>query len=388
MTTVRQLFNLKKVEGEVGVEIEIEGRHLRALHDLTGWRTEGDGSLRGDESIELVLRKPCKRENIARYLKRVSDAAQKPGVIVEDSGRAGVHVHLNVQELDITQVYNVLCAYMIFEDALIEYCGADRVGNLFCLRVRDADYLLDLLRDAVVEKNFHVLQDDVVRYASVNVCALSRYGSLEFRAMRSTTDHEKIQNWINMLLSIRDWAVTFNNPQEIVESFSLLGPPVVFDTVFGDEPLVEFNPQAMFEGVRRAQYLAYAPDEWEFDEYRKALKLLDDENIKDWRHYDRLQVLLETEQNFFNDHHDREVVINAARNYLAKFDKEIDLEVEKPEPAMDTAPAPKVKINRIEEAVLELQQLQARKLNQVFVDEEQHGQENWEADPADEEDEF
>lgn len=388
MSNVKRIYGLRETKGEIGIEIELEGRNLNVLRNIRGWRAERDGSLRGAESVELVLRNPATRRSLPQYLRRIVDASGD--VVIDDTGRAGVHVHLNVQDLDITQVYNIICAYMIFEDALTEYCGADRVGNLFCLRVRDAEYLIDILRDAVVQEDFHMIADDSIRYAAINVNALARYGSLEFRAMRSTLDMDRIHTWVDMLLRIRDWAVQFRDPQDIVETFSFKGPDVVFDTVFGENPVIEFNPEAMYDGIRRAQYVAYATNDWQFDEYQRALQMMGHPKIKDWRHYGRLHTVMKNEDEFYRDKYETDMVTQAARRYLDTLSKESELEVGEPEEENRFRKARVQHVPEFAAGIMgnpEIDRDMAQIVERIheLQDEEQHGQE-WVGEVEDGED--
>ena len=67
---MRELIGCRDAAGEVGIEIELEGHGLPRM-DFEYWRAERDGSLRG-EAVELVLKKPCKRNIVRRVLRVVS----------------------------------------------------------------------------------------------------------------------------------------------------------------------------------------------------------------------------------------------------------------------------------------------------------------------------
>ena len=55
--TMINLMGVRRQQGEVGIEVEVEGRHLD-FHGNENWRTDGDGSLRGN-SCEYVLKAPA-----------------------------------------------------------------------------------------------------------------------------------------------------------------------------------------------------------------------------------------------------------------------------------------------------------------------------------------
>lgn len=261
MKTVVQWFGIQPqylTKGDVGIEIEVEGRNLPNPEKY--WRREQDGSLRG-ESAEYVLAKPMTLDGAQIALKSLALDYKKAGTKADDSVRAGVHVHVNVQALNIVELYNYMTLYLILEELLVKYCGPTRVGNLFCLRSCDADFLIDRIKWAVRNKRFRNLVDDNLRYASMNVKALGNYGSLEFRAMRSTSDFALIHEWASMLVHLREMAKTFADPTDIINGFSegeaygflnrILGE---YATIFEDYADIG---GALVRGMRIAQDVAF-----------------------------------------------------------------------------------------------------------------------------------
>lgn len=268
-----EVLGVDPQEGEIGIEIELEGRNL-PKEDFVSWRAERDGSLRG-ESIELVLKKPCLREKVPARLKSMYHKLEVMGSVVHETNRAGIHVHVNIQDLTEVQLVNFICLYMTYENTLVNFCGANRVGNLFCLRTCDASGYIDLLRDSIQTRRWHRLKTDEVRYASMNLKAVVQYGSLEFRAMRSTIDVDVIQTWVDLLLSLKDRAKAFDNPIEIIEQFSMYGMDVAFEKTFGDlAEKLEFDPGEMMVGIRNAQLVAYCRPDW--DEVEQAPDMIDE----------------------------------------------------------------------------------------------------------------
>lgn len=181
MIKVMEAFRLPKrasTSGDVGIEIEVEGDNLPRPDEY--WRCERDGSLRG-ESMEYVLEEPLKLPKALDALAHLDACYIRGNTNVHESVRAGVHIHINVQKLTVVELFSFMTAYLILEDLLIKYCGEYREGNLFCLRTRDAEFLLHTLEGVASKKNYEAFSSDMLRYASMNVCSLWRYGSLEFR---------------------------------------------------------------------------------------------------------------------------------------------------------------------------------------------------------------
>lgn len=275
MKTVMQWFNLPrkhKTDGDVGIEIEVEGEHLPKLDKY--WKNEHDGSLRGPENIEYVLERPMSLKDARIALKYLSVQYNKNDSNVHDSVRAGVHVHINVQDLNIIELYNFMTLYLILEEVLVKHCGEHREGNLFCLRAGDADYLLTQLQNAAEDKNFRQLVTDQLRYSSMNVKALGTYGSLEFRAMRGTRDLELIYNWAATLLRLREVAKEYESPEKIIEGFSEGEARAFLINAIGEraeEFMFDGFERMLCDGMRRAQDVAYCVDWNDFHEVEKKL---------------------------------------------------------------------------------------------------------------------
>lgn len=264
MKTVQQLMKVKPVDGDIGIEIELEGRDLPMTNHY--WRMERDGSLQG-ESMEYVLRQPSSTVEASKALQYLQVCFKDMGTKINDTVRAGVHIHINCQKLTYVQLYNFFVLFMIMEVPLVQWCGEGRSGNLFCLRCKDADYLLSALREAVRTQKFvEVFKTDNLRYAAMNVKALAQYGSLEFRTLRSSSDLTRVDRWFKVLLNLRQHAERIQGPGDIISEFSYLGPHEFAKKYLGDfykELKLETLEQDMHEGMRNAQHVAYSCENWD-----------------------------------------------------------------------------------------------------------------------------
>lgn len=258
--TVRSIYGFNKTLGTYGVEVEVEGDNLPAAS--VGFIKEHDGSLRG-ESAEYVFKGPVSKKGAVNRINNLYKAYEETGTKVRNSYRCSVHVHMNVQEFTMTQVANLFVLYATFEEYLVKYCGEHREGNLFCLRLSDAEYTVQTFIKGLVKGRYDLFQSDNLRYAAINIAALAKYGSMEFRAMRGTDSAKDIIDWINLLDCLHVAARKFKNPLEIVEQASLRGCDVLADDIFGD--LLELLPlegnwaDVMFENIRMVQDVAYQP---------------------------------------------------------------------------------------------------------------------------------
>lgn len=271
---VQSIFAPDKVTGEIGVEIELEGIGFPETMP-SYWVGKKEPSLR--HGWEYVLRQPATRDTLMAYLKYLNKRlVGVDDIKVKYSHRGSVHVHINCQSMTMLQVYNYLCLYMVLEDLMVQFAGEARVGNLFCLRAKDAENLVDELAKAVSNNETIVFNDvNHIRYGSVNITALSKFGSLEFRALRATLDPELIHQWASMLLAIKDKAIVTPTPLDIVYAFSAQGPKKFVNDILGPdnaEMLIGAKPvdDMLWESIRLVQEIAYA-HKWEAPKQDKRL---------------------------------------------------------------------------------------------------------------------
>lgn len=264
--TIFDMFNadfkaLKETSGEVGIEIEVEGNNLYKGR-LRSWRVEADGSLRGEDNAEYVLKKPVSRVKIKEVLEELREALEYNNSNVDNlSPRTSVHVHINCQKLTPRQMFTFFCLYQMFEDLLVKFCGKEREGNLFCLRSKDAQYLLETIESGL-DNGIILKIDKDLRYSAINMAAIQKYGSIEFRSMRGILDVELINLWVNMLLHIKDKSMEYRIPRDILMNMSALGSERFFHNVMGEysEYLQCPNMSGLInESMRRIQPIAFHP---------------------------------------------------------------------------------------------------------------------------------
>lgn len=268
MKTVSGVLKLPCPKGRFGIEIEAEGMNLPKRGSVPReWREEADGSLVG-EAREYVLKEPCSPQEVEHVLGNLWNSFEEGNTKFFFTGRAGIHVHLNVGDVSPTRMVTIACLYLLMEDLFVKFCGKEREGNLFCLRMRDADYLLDILVEGFRQNFMLVIGGDRIRYASINFSALMKYGSLEFRSMRFTDNKEEVILWIKLIRRLFLSSQKFKDPVAIVEDFSQEGAIPFFKKVLGvhaDIPAFADIPQEelrdiLYEGVRRIQDIAFCRD--------------------------------------------------------------------------------------------------------------------------------
>lgn len=259
----------KITKGLVGLEIEVEGKRLPLPGETpVAWVHHVDGSLRGEENAEYVLRTPIEFNAVEPTLAVLWDKFREKTSRLDASNRTSVHVHLNCQSFFFNRLTALMALYFTFEEMLVEWCGDTRVGNLFCLRAKDAPAIISQIRKFIRTDGAHSINDGH-HYAGLNASALQKFGSLEFRTLRGCTDQQTILDWVAILERLYRLSEEFIDPRDICTRFSAEGPLEFFTNILGDTaPVVrkalnwtdDQIRESLYEGIRNAQDLCYCRD--------------------------------------------------------------------------------------------------------------------------------
>jgi len=174
------------------------------------------------ETMELVS-PPLSGEEGFRQLKVICEVLK--AVRADVNKTCGLHVHHDAIEFKTSSLRNLqgvfaarlYDAYAEYEGVIDHIVSASRRGNsnIFCRSHRGYEsafnakatrvgykgetkqaMTLEEAKYAYCAKDHYAGRDEVSRYAKVNLNALSRHGTIEFRQHNGTIDFEKIKNWV------------------------------------------------------------------------------------------------------------------------------------------------------------------------------------------------
>lgn len=266
-------------KGAVGIEIEVEGnkfpkRSYKGSDPVDAhlipkvWNYHKDGSLRGKDNAEYVLFKPIEFNEVSESLTALWDMFKNYGTVLDVSNRTSVHVHLNVQRWHLNRLCTFMAMYFSLEEILTQWCGEHRVGNLFCLRAKDAPGIISKLKKFLVSNGTSELSEGL-HYAGFNAHAIGKFGSIEVRTLRGCQDKETILDWIEILRALYEKSEEFTDPRSLMEDFSGNGPLAYLDKLLGDKAQCVLDGISMtstevqdsiYDGIRMAQDLTYCRD--------------------------------------------------------------------------------------------------------------------------------
>jgi Putative amidoligase enzyme len=239
--SIRKIDDFLRVKGQaltkdfIGIEVEVE-RIFMGTNMPPIWRNTEDGSLRnkGREFVSLPLQPYQVRPALIQLFTSFNRAKKARGF--EFTPRTSTHIHINFRKDTIETVKNVVLLSILFEPLLYSYAGGERDKNVFCLPFQAAEFepvLRGFLRGDA--KNLPVM--DWVKYSGVNLIPLTCYGTMEFRHMIGTSDIEKLDIWVKLLLAIKKKAqeTNYNVLLEEVKQLSCSSEyQKMFFEVFGD----------------------------------------------------------------------------------------------------------------------------------------------------------
>lgn len=276
---LRQAKPLKATQGLIGIEIETEvpdyeayksckvkagldsetGHPIWTIPSDSPWKGVYDGSLR-NYGVEWVLKEPLSYEAaldsldwFGKYFKDVPFLENQPGT--------SVHVHINMQNETLLVMANFITMVQLFENVLTEISGKSRRSNVFALPTRCADEnrtnILKLFAGIDDGDDKAILfQESQSKYAVLNIATLAKYGSLEIRCFRGTTDVSAIKQWVSILNRIYEFARTPGlTPRGLYKDYQQRELEVI-DDVFG--PFAEdFKVPGYHALINRAEFDAF-----------------------------------------------------------------------------------------------------------------------------------
>lgn len=185
---------------EIGIEIEVENVNAHTCTEYVVWQMHNDGSLRNSGYEYVTI--PIKGKRIVFALNQFFGTMSPT---ISFSPRTSIHIHLNVLDMTPHQIGTLLMVYLVHEKLFYQFVGGCRDRNNFCVPMLDSSW--DKMLKTFLGESFIVPQMDQYRYMGLNVAALRKFGTLEFRHLGGTKDITKILKWINLIFCLKQFAM-------------------------------------------------------------------------------------------------------------------------------------------------------------------------------------
>lgn len=163
------------------------------------WSIVGDGSLYdgpdGFKGVEIVspILDTNKPEDI-RSVRKLCEALQTIGCVVDS--HCGLHVHVDTADMSVDDIKRIFGRYSQYEDIIDLFMPANRRGQLYYAKSGKGQN--QMVQNAETKQALsRVLGGE--RYWRVNLDAMQRHGTIEFRQHSASINADTILNWINFL---------------------------------------------------------------------------------------------------------------------------------------------------------------------------------------------
>lgn len=204
-------------EFEVGPELRQKVAAMRRNSYLS---VHDDGSLR-DNGVEVVTAGDgLYGRDLQEAINLMHDLATscriQPPVC---NYRTGFHVHVDIRDMEETELHNMLLLYCLVEKPIFNFVGQGRWKSNFCVPWFRSDAQFTLLRQIEQAGSFskHILDGigqrikGLQRYSALNCQAIAKLGTLEFRHMENNVQEirSKQVEFIKIVMSLKKAACRY-----------------------------------------------------------------------------------------------------------------------------------------------------------------------------------
>lgn len=224
----------------VGVEIEVE-KFVKPVSQnepwFAFWEAKRDGSLH-DAGMEFVFRQPLFGIDAYKAIVGFCEHAERARYV--SSIRTGIHVHLDARDLEIAQLQRLCVLYALYEKAIYNYVGNNREENVFCLPwymstgATKAVKAVIGARGAAIKAAARQIADE--KYAGLNLDPLARFGSIEFRHLLTTFNVNRIIEWVNIVMRLKEAACRLKpSGEQLIQIAQETGAVALGEEAFRDQ---------------------------------------------------------------------------------------------------------------------------------------------------------
>ena len=204
-----------------GVELEVDDPQGRegVIHPTClspTWKQVYDGSL--NNGYEYVLNAPLAGKQLTNAIYQLFDHGTKTTRTFTGS----THIHVNVIDgMRMNQLKNLVLLCYYFEDMLYgvgdytrKWCGyANPMASIPVATMKDIFALNDFY-------NFNRALDNAGRYYGLNLKAMGKFGSVEFRYFPTATSAEELLSWLKLTQLFKKAALESGTPAKLVDMLS------------------------------------------------------------------------------------------------------------------------------------------------------------------------
>jgi hypothetical protein len=192
--------DLHRAINDLGIPCEVEGYNHNVRNH---WKITTDSSIQINSGMEHgqcgeLVSPPLFGVNGLEQVRKVITALAEIGGTVNKT--CGFHVHVDANNLNPSQILNVVRRYGNYENEINAFMPPSRRNSRWAYSV--AGTYTDSIVSAVERNtgNLRAVASGLDRYRTVNLAAYARHGTIEFRQHSGTANPDKVANWVQFCL--------------------------------------------------------------------------------------------------------------------------------------------------------------------------------------------
>lgn len=161
------------------------------------WSVKYDGSINGWEIVSPPTTETSELKEVCRVLRKELKAKGSP--------KCGMHIHIDISDLNINQIKNIYNLYFKYEkNAIKSIMRKHRAHNSYCQSITREELIRINQLESLSE--FNKFSRHSSRYKTLNAQAFVKFGTLEFRHHHGTTDINEVLTWLEITQKIVETA--------------------------------------------------------------------------------------------------------------------------------------------------------------------------------------
>lgn len=225
----------------LGVEIELENIPEEYKENVKGyWQHHKEGSLRNG-GAEYTFHKPWAGETVVDAFKSLNQFFVENKLKPDCSVRTSTHIHVNIDNMTEDQFIKMMALYILFERYIFKAYAAQRESSHYCVPLSQCEELIKILCNFQKSKNWGAFINDIKhygdnRYSALNLLAVTKFSSVEFRHFGGTIDEETLLTYCNLVLALKKYAMEYDKSlEDMLYEVSIKGKEAFTSAVFPKE---------------------------------------------------------------------------------------------------------------------------------------------------------
>lgn len=207
----------------VGLELEVDqernssNRTVMPSSYRPEWTRKSDGSL--NDGYEFVLTGPLAGQTLVQAIHKLYSGDTE----VHRTYTGSTHIHLNMLDGTTLENLQALALLTYAMEGLLYYVGDNsRQWCGYANRMTGAPHVVleSLLGSEVQRRGLRAALNQAGRYYGLNLAALEKFGTVEFRYFPTATSAEEMLSWVKLVQVIKKAACDLGNIAAVIDVLS------------------------------------------------------------------------------------------------------------------------------------------------------------------------